>query len=99
MNHNPYNLPSRNYKNSTRDKKIGIPANDIAGKYQDNKFKIKVDKSNISIFRNLLETTNDPELKLMYSRIVERWDRENTEFTLSQSASDRIHKSFNANSF
>lgn len=94
-NSNPHNVPSKPYKN----KKLGIPANDIAGKYQDNKFKIKVDRSNISIFRNLLETTNDTGLRLMYSRIVERWDRENTEFTLSQSASDRIHKSFSANSF
>lgn len=94
-NSNPYNLPSRTYKN----KKLGIPANDIAGKYQDNKFKIKVDRSNIGIFRNLLETTNDPELKDMYSRIVERWDRENTEFTLSLSASERIHKSFSKDNF
>ena len=94
-NSNPYNVPSKPYKN----KKQGIPANDITGKYQDNKFKIKVDRSNISIFRSLLENTNDPEFKIMYSRIVERWDRENTEFTLSQSASDRIHKSFSANSF
>lgn len=95
MNHNPYNVPSKIYKN----KKLGLPASDIAGKYQDNKFKIKVDRSNIGIFRNLLETTNDPEFKIMYSRIVERWDRENTEFTLSLSASERIHKSFSKDNF
>lgn len=96
FNSNPYNVPSKTYKNkNTRD-----TSNDhIAGKYQDNKFKIKVGKIESEIFRSLLPNTNDPELRIIYSRILERWDRENTEFTLSLSASERIHKSFNKDSF
>ena len=94
-NSNPYNLPSKTYKN----KKLVIPANPIVGKYQDPKFRIKVGKIESEIFRKLIQTTNDPELRNMYSRILERWDRENTEFTLSLSASERIHNSFNKDNF
>lgn len=94
-NSNPYNLPIKTYKN----KKLVIPANPIAGKYQDPKFRIKVGRIESEIFRKLIQTTNDPELRNMYSRILERWDRENTEFTLSLSASERIHNSFSKDNF
>lgn len=100
FNPNPYNVPSRTYKNKKDIKNTKVTEEPIQyGRSQDSKFRIKVSKIEILIFKELINTTDDPELRLMYSKIIERWDRDNQEFTLSLSASERIHKSFNKDNF
>lgn len=100
FNPNPYNVPSRTYKNKKDIKNTKVTEEPIQyGRSQDSKFRIKVGKFESEIFRNLIQTTNDSELRLIYSKILEKWDRDNQEFTLSLSASERIHKSFNKDNF
>jgi hypothetical protein len=96
FNHNPYNIPNKNYKNKNTGKNTSNNTSTSKNilKYQDSKFRIKVGKIESEIFRSLLSNTTDPVLIDMYSRILERWDRENVEFTLSLSASEKIHKLF-----
>lgn len=98
FNSNPYNIPDKKYRN-IKNNTSKLSTDNLIVKYQDSKFRIKVGKIESEIFRSLLPNTKDPELRIMYSRILERWDRENTEFTLSLSASERIHKSFNKDNF